>query len=85
MEDLSQINEMLNLYIRPQSFPVAIKMVASIDEVPEKARIPGRNLGMPMPVCQGIALVRRYAWTIAMGKEDMSCLGVSGWKALLVY
>lgn len=73
MVDLSKINEALNLYIRPQSFPVAAKMVSSVTEIPKKARYPLRDLGIPIPVCQGVALSRRYGWTMAMGKDDMSC------------
>jgi len=73
MEDLNQINEVLDLYVRPQTFPLAIKMLASADEVPAKAKMPSRDLGMQMPLCQGIALSRRYGWSVAIGKEDMSC------------
>lgn len=71
--ELQEIEQALNTYIRPGSFPVAIKMVASVDEIPEKARRPKRDLGTPMPVCQGIALARRYGWLMAMGKDDMLC------------
>ena len=70
---LQKISQTLDLYIRPQTFPVAIKMVSSMDEIPDKARMPKRDLGMPMAVCQGVALARRYGWLIAMGKEDMLC------------
>lgn len=71
--ELEKINEALNLYIRPQTFPVAIKMVSSESEISKKAKRPKRDLGVTMPVCQGIALARRYGWLMAMGKEDMLC------------
>jgi len=71
--ELQEIEQALNTYIRPGSFPVAIKMVTSVDEIPEKARRPKQDLGTPMPVCQGIALARRYGWVMAMGKDDMLC------------
>lgn len=71
--ELQKINEALNVYIRPQTFPVAVKMVGSAGEIPEKARMPKRDLGVTMPVCQCIALARRYGWLMAMGKEDMLC------------
>jgi uncharacterized protein (DUF169 family) len=73
MVDLSKTNEALNLYIRPQSFPVAVRMVSSVAEIPKKARHPLRDLGIPMPACQGVALARRYGWIMAMGKDDMAC------------
>jgi hypothetical protein len=34
--DLKEINEALNLYIRPSSFPVACKLLRSDDELPVK-------------------------------------------------
>lgn len=71
--ELQKVNEALNNYIRPQTFPVAVKMVSSASEIPEKARMPKRDLGLTMPVCQGIALARRLGWLMAMGEEDMLC------------
>ncbi len=71
--ELTKVNEALNFYLHPQTFPVAVKMVSSAEEVPKKARQPLRDLGVPMPTCQGIALTRRYGWVMAMGKEDVYC------------
>lgn len=71
--DINQIDEALNSYLRPQTFPVAIKMATSADEVPKTARMPKKTLGGPMPACQVITIARRYGWTMAMGKEDMLC------------
>ena len=48
-------------------------MVGSTSEIPEKARMPKRDLGVTMPVCQCIALARRLGWLMAMGEEDMLC------------
>ena len=71
--ELQRISQALDSYIRPGTFPVAIKMVSLASEIPEKARMPKRDLGALMPVCQGIALARRYGWLLAMGEEDMLC------------
>lgn len=71
--ELHKISRALDLYIRPQTFPVAIRMSSSAGEIPQKAKRPKRDLGKQMAVCQGIALARRYGWLIAMGKEDMLC------------
>jgi len=71
--ELKQIGQALDSYVRPGTFPVAIKMAGSPGEIPEKARMPKRDLATPMPVCQGIALARRYGWVLAMGHEDMLC------------
>lgn len=71
--NLQKVNEALNFYIRPQTFPVAVKMCQSNEELPDKFRIPKRDLGTAIAICQGIALARRYGWTIAIGKDDESC------------
>ena len=71
--NLTKVNEALNLYIRPQTFPLAVKMCQSGEELPDKVRIPQRDMGTPIALCQGIGLARRYRWTIAIGKEDQSC------------
>lgn len=71
--ELQGIRQALDSYVHPGTFPVAIKMVSSVGEIPQKARMPKQNLGTPMPLCQGIALARRYGWLMAMGSEDMLC------------
>lgn len=71
--ELLKINEALNNYIRPGTFPVAVKMATAAAEVPPKARMPKRDLGLTMPVCQAVAAARRLGWVIAMGKDDMLC------------
>jgi uncharacterized protein (DUF169 family) len=71
--ELQEISQALTLYVRPQTFPVAIRMINSMSEVPDKARMPKRDLRTLMPVCQAIALARRYGWVMAMGIEDMLC------------
>ncbi|MEM2983347.1 MAG: DUF169 domain-containing protein [Candidatus Bathyarchaeia archaeon] len=73
MVDLKDINDALNTYIRPQSFPVAVKMCQRKEMIPEKARFPKKDLGISITLCQGIAMTRRYGWTIALGKEDQIC------------
>jgi uncharacterized protein (DUF169 family) len=71
--ELQRVSQALDSYIHLSTFPVAVKMVSSTSEIPEKVKRPKRDLGVPMPVCQGIALVRRYGWSMAMGPEDMLC------------
>jgi len=73
--DLKQVNESLNFYIRPQTFPLALKLCPSQSELPEKVRIPMRDLGYQITLCQGIGLARRFGWTMAIGREDQCCIG----------
>lgn len=70
---LQEISKAIEKYIRPQTFPVAVRLISSGEEIPEKARRPKRDLGVTMPLCQGVSLARRYGWLLAMGQEDMYC------------
>ncbi len=73
--DLKNVNDALNLYVRPQTFPLALKLCQSRDELPEKVRVPMRDLGYPVTLCQAIGLARRFGWTMAVSKEDQCCYG----------
>lgn len=73
--DLKQLNDTLTYYVRPQSFPLALKLCRSEGELPEKARMPVRDLGYQIAICQGIGMGRRYGWTVGIGKDDQCCLG----------
>lgn len=84
MVDLTRVNEALNKYIRPQSFPLAVRMCDSEPEFRENVRLPKRDFGILVTVCQGLAMARRYGWTIAIGKDDQVCPhghAVLGWVA----
>ncbi|NQU63092.1 MAG: DUF169 domain-containing protein [SAR324 cluster bacterium] len=73
MPDMKEIEQSLNTYIRPLTFPLAIKMLKSESEIPERTRRPFRDLKKKVAICQGIGMARKLGWTIAMGKEDMQC------------
>jgi len=73
MNDLRTAAEQLQTYIRPQTFPVAIRMAKPSEALPERAKRPGRDLGVRFANCQAISMVRRYGWTIALTPEDSSC------------
>jgi MtaA/CmuA family methyltransferase len=75
--DLKKINEELNTYIRPQTFPVAIRMFRQGESLPERAKRPGRDFKRGFMNCMTIDMVRRYGWTIALTREDSICpLGI---------
>lgn len=72
MVDLKQFEAALNQYVRPQTFPVAIRMCTSEDELPERVKIPERDLGINISLCHAITMARRYGWTMAVDKYQ-SC------------
>jgi uncharacterized protein (DUF169 family) len=73
MIDLKKIDQDLTTYIRPLTFPLAVKMLKSEQEIPDKTRRPFRDLKKKVAICQGIGMARKLGWTVAMGGEDMQC------------
>ena len=53
--DLKQVNDTLNTYIRPQTFPIAIKLFTAQEALPAKAKIPVKDLGYQVALCQAWA------------------------------
>ena len=62
MIDVKTADKELQTYIRPQTFPVAIRMLRHGEPVPEGLRIPSKSLGENWIVCQSIGVARRYGW-----------------------
>jgi uncharacterized protein (DUF169 family) len=73
MPDLKEVDQALSQYIRPATFPLALKMLKSEDEIPERTKRPFKDLGKKVAICQGTGMARKWGWAIAMGKEDMQC------------
>jgi uncharacterized protein (DUF169 family) len=75
--DLKKLNDALNTHIRPQTYPLAVKLCKTETELPAKARRPLRDFGYTVALCQSMGLARRFRWTIAVGDEDQCCSGGS--------
>jgi uncharacterized protein (DUF169 family) len=74
MTDWTQKAEALNRLIRPLTFPIAVKLVKSVDEFPEKTRRPSRDMGFKTNVCIGMTMARKYGWTVGITADDNACL-----------
>jgi MtaA/CmuA family methyltransferase len=78
MIDVKTADRELATYIRPQTFPVAIRMLGPGEAIPDKARRPARDFKKLSMSCQVIDMARRYGWTIALTREDHICsLGIA--------
>jgi uncharacterized protein (DUF169 family) len=73
MPDWIDAAQALNKFIRPLTFPVAVKLVKSADHFPEKTRRPLKDLGFKTNVCVGLTLTRKYGWTVGFTAEDNAC------------
>ena len=65
--------EELEKRIRLKTFPLAVKLLAKEQDIPEGAIRPLRDLGYHLPLCQCFAMSRREGTVIAELKEDMWC------------
>jgi uncharacterized protein (DUF169 family) len=63
----------LEEFVRPTTFPVAVKFLRKGEPAPPKARRPLADMQRHVTVCQGWAIARRYGWTTVLRAEDMKC------------
>ncbi|MFB3924623.1 MAG: DUF169 domain-containing protein [Syntrophales bacterium] len=67
-----QLNSKIEQYIRPLTFPVAVKISKEV-EIPDSYRRPVNLFGHRINICQGVNMARRYGWNLGFGHEDMAC------------
>ncbi|WLR52747.1 DUF169 domain-containing protein [Bacillus tianshenii] len=72
-EKLVVLNEAIEKYVRPDTFPLAVKVLKEEEALPERIKRPKQDLGMTFSICQAVTMSRRYGWAMAMGAEDQSC------------
>ena len=65
--------ENVKKYIRPQTDPVAIKLVYGDEQAPEGAVMPMDKYGYPLTLCQGVSAARRMGLTMVFRQEDNAC------------
>jgi MtaA/CmuA family methyltransferase len=76
--DPETADQALQTYVRPQTFPVAVRMLRPGEPIPERAKRPARDFQKRSMNCQVIDMARRYGWTIALTREDHICaLGIT--------
>jgi uncharacterized protein (DUF169 family) len=72
-----EINDALNLYIRPTTFPVGVLPLPAVSDGPpdlvKKAKSPAADMEQPVTVCMAIGMARRYGWTLLVKREDNVC------------
>lgn len=67
--------EKLELLLRLQTSPIAVKMIKNKSDIPENALRPKKDQGKHYAQCQAFSLARRDKLTVAMLKEDNWCPG----------
>jgi len=83
-----ELNEALQIHIRPDSYPVAVKLVKQGEALPARFKRPSKDMDIQVTICQGVSFSRRYGWVVAVGKDDLNCplaASVFGFRPYLDY
>lgn len=86
--DVQALNDALSHYVRPATFPIAIRMIAPGEPYPDRVKRPRADLGEQIAICQGFSISRKYGWPLAIEKDDISCplaKAVWGFEPMLNY
>jgi len=70
---LTEMEETMQTYIRHQTHPLAIRMLGRKEEVPQEAKNPLKDFGVPFSLCQALALSRREGLTVTLDRDNQSC------------
>ncbi len=70
---LQEIHEAMSAYIKPQTHPLAVKMLGREEEIPADTKRPLRDYGASFTLCQALALGRREGLTIVLDRDSQSC------------
>jgi uncharacterized protein (DUF169 family) len=73
MVDIRKWADDIENYIRPSTFPLAIKLATAQEGIPEKMKIPARDIKAKVATCQSFSISRRYGWPLAVSEVDISC------------
>ncbi|MHB8247196.1 MAG: DUF169 domain-containing protein [Acidimicrobiales bacterium] len=73
IDRMRTVDDAIATFVRPDTFPLAVRMLRHGEPVPEGVRIPSESLGERWIVCQSIGIARRFGWGVAVGKEDVIC------------
>jgi len=79
MSDWTKLTREFEYYLRPRTFPVAIKLLTSVEELRQNPWV--RPLVGKTTLCQLITKVRTYDWTVGAAAEDFAtpqCASIVG-------
>ena len=85
LEKYHEIGKKIEKYLRPETYPIALKLIRKEDEIPEESKRPNSDLKIQNFLCQNFTMARRYGWTMAVMEEDCVCKvarAVYGWTTI---
>jgi uncharacterized protein (DUF169 family) len=85
LDQYRQFGQKIEAFLRPASFPLAIKLIRTEEEIPPGAKRPAADFRHQNFVCQNFKIARNYGWTLAVTEKDCNCKiarTVYGWDPL---
>jgi uncharacterized protein (DUF169 family) len=73
LEQCHQIGKNIEYYIRPATFPLAVKIVRDKSDVNFPHKRPSTDLHLQNFVCQNFKMSRTYGWTMLITEKDINC------------
>jgi uncharacterized protein (DUF169 family) len=74
MQDSTQrLAEAIDRYIRPGTYPVAVRLLRRDEEVPAGYQEPAQAYGQRIALCQAAFLARRLGAYIVVAEQDQAC------------
>lgn len=73
VDDFQSAGKKIEEFVRPATFPIAVKLIRSEAEIPPGSRRPKADLAVETFLCQNFRMVRTYGWTMAVLQEDCCC------------
>jgi len=70
---LQAFSEAVAQHIRPDTFPVAVRMLKEGEALPPRTKRPRRDMDIQVAICQAVAMARHQGWAVAVESEDLSC------------
>jgi len=70
---LRDFSEAVEEHVRPETYPVTIKMLRKGDTAPKKLLKPTKDFGHRVALCQVWTMVRRWGLSLVVMKEDQYC------------
>ena len=67
----NELSKQIENQLRVDSYPLAVKLIKSINEIPEGSVRPRKDLGYSLSTCQAFSYSRRRGRSIAELRENM--------------
>jgi uncharacterized protein (DUF169 family) len=81
-ETFHRLGAAIETFIRPATYPLAVKLVREEKAIPPECKRPKQVFGVQNFVCQNFKIARAYGWTMAVTDQDINCYlarSIYGW------